>query len=82
MFSHENTQVQSSLHYHKSSIKPPDGVCVWGGLFISSAYEGGGVLNRDRWFKTENTKRISSSTRSLEVMQPRIKNNSELPVGK
>ena len=73
--------------YRKSSIKLP------GGLFISSPFEGGGGLYRDGslferggLFNLEQTmvsvlhKELEySSTRRLEVMQPRITNKSELP---
>ena len=58
-------------------------VCGGGGAYLFQVHvRGGCLIETDRWFKTENTKWISSSTRRLEVMQPRIKNNSELPVGK
>ena len=82
-------QVENSLIevHPKSSIKPP------GGLFISNAMEGelkrdGGaylmyiaktmvsVLHKELSYKVEKLK-----FKKLEVMQPRIKNESELPVG-
>ena len=50
-----------------------------GGLFISRPFEGGGAyLRGGSW----NRKWKSSSTRRLQVMQPRIRMKSELPVGK
>ena len=60
-----------------------------GGLFISSPFE---VIERGAYFILEkatvpvlhkdlDTKWKSSCTRPLEVMQPRIRIESELPVG-
>ena len=82
--------MEVSFSYRKSSIKPPPG-----GLFISSPFEGEGligdgglnifnlettmvsVLHKELEYKEEKLK-----YRKLEVMQPRINNKSELPVGK
>ena len=73
------------MNYRKSSIKLP------GGLFISSPFEGGlyrdgSLFERGGLFNLEQTmvsvlhKELEySSTRRLEVMQPRITNKSELP---
>ena len=65
-------------------ISPP------GGIFISSPFEGrgggGGWFNLAKTtvsiFQKEPKYKVEKLTlKTLEVMQPRIKNNSELPVG-
>ena len=78
-------QVDNPTKYRKSSIKPP------GGLFISNTFEGGLmetralvnlakttvlVLLKELEYKVEKLK-----YKKLEVMQPRIRIKSDLPVG-
>ena len=70
------------FNYCKTSIKPP------GGLFISNPLEGGlnrdfnlektmvSVLNKEPEYKVEKHK-----YKKLKIMQPRIKNKSELLAG-
>ena len=63
----------SRWYYRKSSIKPLRGSIYFKPIWGGRAYLRGGNWNR-KW--------KSSSTRRLEVMQPRIRMKSELPVGK
>ena len=79
--------------YRKSSIKPPGGA-----LFISNTYKGGGgrqgaylrggaIFNLAKTMVSVLQKKLEHKVemlkyKKLEVMQQRIKNKSELPVGK
>ena len=80
--------------YRKSFIKPPGG---GGGLFFQAhlrglnrdgAYlRGGGLLQLEKTMVSVLRKELeykveSSSTRRLNIMQPKIRIKSELPVGK
>ena len=62
----------------------------WGGLFISNTFGGvgliemggGGLISFSFLHKELEYKVQKPKYRKLEVMQPRIKNKFELPVGK
>ena len=59
-------------------LSPPPG----GGAYLFQAHVRGGLIKTGGLRPRNYIKWISSSTRRLEFMQLRIKNNSKLPVGK